>query len=132
MRAASVASERTRRAPSRRSASTVVLSRYEPCRNYAALRTRPVHAPGAARLVSEGLCPVLDVGCGEGELQRHLPDGAWVGVDASPTMVAGAPAGAQLARADALPFAARGLVAAPAPSRQERGLVRTRHPGSRP
>ncbi len=65
-----------------------------------------VHAPVAARLVAEDLLPVLDVGCGEGELQRHLPAGAWVGVDASATMVASAPAGAQLAHADALPFAA--------------------------
>jgi len=42
-----------------------------------------LHASMAARLVAEGLLPVLDVGCGEGELQRHLSYGAWVGVDAS-------------------------------------------------
>ncbi len=52
------------------------------------------------------LLPVLDVGCGEGELQRHLPAGAWVGVDSSATMLHRAPAGARLAQADALPFAA--------------------------
>jgi SAM-dependent methyltransferase len=66
-----------------------------------------VHARVAARFEAEGLLPVLDVGCGEGELQRHLPAGAWVGVDSSPTMVAGAPAGACVAQADALPFGAR-------------------------
>src|SRR5918997_4141653 len=66
--------------------------------------SRDVHASVAARLVTEGMLPVLDVGCGEGELQRHLPDGAWVGVDSSPAMVAGAPAGVHLARADELPF----------------------------
>lgn len=71
-----------------------------------------VHASVAARLVAEGKIPVLDVGCGEGELQRHLPDGAWVGVDSSPTMVAGAPAGVYLAQADALPFAAGSFGAA--------------------
>lgn len=70
------------------------------------------HAPVAARLVAEDLLPVLDVGCGEGELQRHLPAGTWVGVDSSQTMVAGAPAGARLARADALPFSAGSFGAA--------------------
>ena len=34
---------------------------------------------------------MLDVGCGEGELARHLPEGAWVGMDSSPTMLAQAP-----------------------------------------
>lgn len=71
-----------------------------------------VHVPVAARLLAEGLLPVLDVGCGAGELARHLPAGAWAGVDSSPTMVAGAPAGAQLAQADALPFAAGSFGAA--------------------
>jgi hypothetical protein len=28
---------------------------------------------------------VLDVGCGEEELARYLPDGAWVGLDNSQT-----------------------------------------------
>ncbi len=47
---------------------------------------------------------MLDVGCGSGELARHLPSGAWVGIDSSPAMVAAAPAGARLGRADSLPF----------------------------
>lgn len=71
-----------------------------------------VHASVAARLVAEGMLPVLDIGCGEGELQRHLPDGAWVGVDSSPTMVARAPSGVHLAQADALPFDAGSFGAA--------------------
>jgi SAM-dependent methyltransferase len=71
-----------------------------------------VHAPVAARLVAEGLLPVVDIGCGEGKLRRHLPAGTWVGVDSSQTMVAGAPAGARLARADALPFSAGSFGAA--------------------
>jgi SAM-dependent methyltransferase len=56
------------------------------------------HAPGAdvhqwvaERLITEGLLPVLDVGCGEGELARHLPEGGWVGVDSSATLLARAP-----------------------------------------
>jgi SAM-dependent methyltransferase len=65
-----------------------------------------VHAAVAARFVAEERVPVLDVGCGEGELARYLPAGAWAGVDASPTMVAGAPPGARLGQADSLPFAA--------------------------
>ena len=64
-----------------------------------------VHAAVAARFVAEGMLPVLDVGCGAGELARHLPAGTWTGIDSSPAMVARAPAGAQLGRADALTFA---------------------------
>lgn len=64
-----------------------------------------IHAKVAARFVKEGLLPVLDVGCGEGELHRHLPSGGWVGVDSSPRMVAASPAGARLATASLLPFA---------------------------
>jgi SAM-dependent methyltransferase len=45
-----------------------------------------VHERVARRFVVEGLTPVLDVGCGEGELATHLPGGAWVGVDASAEM----------------------------------------------
>jgi ubiquinone/menaquinone biosynthesis C-methylase UbiE len=45
----------------------------------------------AERLITEGLLPVLDVGCGEGELARHLPEGCWVGVDSSATLLARAP-----------------------------------------
>ena len=63
-----------------------------------------VHQRVADRFVSEHLTPVLDVGCGEGELARHLPEGAWVGVDNSPAMLARAPRSAIRAEAAALPF----------------------------
>jgi SAM-dependent methyltransferase len=63
-----------------------------------------VHQRVADRFVSERLTPVLDVGCGEGELARYLPDGAWVGVDNSPAMLARAPRSARRAEAAALPF----------------------------
>jgi SAM-dependent methyltransferase len=63
-----------------------------------------VHERVARRLAAEGLTPVLDVGCGGGELARHLPEGAWVGVDASAEMLAGAPEPHQRADATALPF----------------------------
>jgi ubiquinone/menaquinone biosynthesis C-methylase UbiE len=65
-----------------------------------------VHERVAARLLAEGLTPVLDVGCGEGELARHLPDGAWVGVDSSQAMLARAPEPHVLGDATALPFPA--------------------------
>jgi SAM-dependent methyltransferase len=65
---------------------------------------RDVHEWVARRLLSEGVTPVLDIGCGEGELARHLPDGAWVGVDSSPTMLAGAPSPKVVGDAAALPF----------------------------
>jgi SAM-dependent methyltransferase len=65
-----------------------------------------VHAAVAARFERGGLLPVLDVGCGEGELAAYLPPGGWIGVDASPTMVERAPLGARLTRAEALPFSA--------------------------
>ena len=64
-----------------------------------------VHAHVAARLLNEGLTPVLDVGCGDGELARHLPDGAWVGVDSSRELLAAAPQPNVQADARALPFA---------------------------
>ena len=64
-----------------------------------------VHERVARRFVVEGLTPAIDVGCGEGELARHLPGGAWVGVDASPEMLARAPQPHHLADATALPFA---------------------------
>jgi SAM-dependent methyltransferase len=63
-----------------------------------------VHADVARRILAEGLTPVLDVGCGEGELARHLPEGAWVGVDSSPTMLAAAPGPVTQADATALPY----------------------------
>lgn len=66
---------------------------------------RDVHEPSAARIVAENLQPVLDVGCGDGELHRHLPDGwPWLGVDRSPAMLASAPRPSTLADATALPF----------------------------
>jgi ubiquinone/menaquinone biosynthesis C-methylase UbiE len=65
-----------------------------------------IHADVARRFLDEGLTPVLDVGCGEGELARHLPQGAWVGVDSSPTMLAEAPGPVVVeGEATALPFA---------------------------
>jgi len=64
-----------------------------------------VHERVAHRIVEGRLTPVLDVGCGEGELARYLPDGGWVGVDSSPTMLEVAPEPAVRAAATALPFA---------------------------
>ena len=46
-----------------------------------------VHELVARRFVAERFTRVLDVGCGEGVLARHLPDGAWVGLDNSLTML---------------------------------------------
>ncbi|MQA75516.1 MAG: methyltransferase domain-containing protein [Solirubrobacterales bacterium] len=63
-----------------------------------------VHGRVAERLIAEGLTPVLDVECGEGELARHLPVGAWVGVDSSPARLARAPEPKHLAKATVLPF----------------------------
>jgi SAM-dependent methyltransferase len=63
-----------------------------------------IHADVARRVLAEGLTPVLDVGCGEGELARHLPEGEWVGLDSSPTMLAAAPGPVVEADATALPF----------------------------
>jgi SAM-dependent methyltransferase len=63
-----------------------------------------VHADVARRFLAEGLTPVLDVGCGEGELARHLPEGHWIGVDSSPTMLAEAPRPVVEADATALPY----------------------------
>jgi SAM-dependent methyltransferase len=65
---------------------------------------RDVHEQVARRVLTEQLTPVLDVGCGEGELARHLPAGAWVGVDSSPTMLAEAPEPSLRGEATALPF----------------------------
>ena len=63
-----------------------------------------VHGRVARRLLAEGLAPVLDVGCGEGELARHLPEGAWIGVDSSLEMLVRAPGPNAHAEATALPF----------------------------
>jgi SAM-dependent methyltransferase len=63
-----------------------------------------VHERIARRLLAEGATPVLDIGCGEGELARHLPDGAWVGLDNSPVMLARAPQPNMVGDAEALPF----------------------------
>jgi SAM-dependent methyltransferase len=63
-----------------------------------------VHERVARRLLREGLTPVLDVGCGEGELAQHLPEGGWLGLDTSPAMLARAPQPTVRGDACALPF----------------------------
>lgn len=68
-------------------------------------RAPDIHRRVAQRLHDEALTPVLDVGCGEGELAKHLPRGAWTGVDRSPEMLARAPQPAVKADATSLPFA---------------------------
>jgi SAM-dependent methyltransferase len=68
-------------------------------------RAPDIHARVAQRLREEGLTPVLDVGCGDGELANHLPEGSWVGVDRSREMLARAPQPSVQADATALPFA---------------------------
>ena len=70
-----------------------------------------VHERVAGRLVAEGCTPVLDVGCGEGELAGHLPDGAWVGLDSSARMLARAPQPSVLGDAASLPFPDRSFAA---------------------
>jgi SAM-dependent methyltransferase len=69
-------------------------------------RGADVHELVARRLLAERLTPVLDVGCGEGELARHLPAGAWVGLDSSAAMLARAPQPNRRGDATALPFPA--------------------------
>lgn len=57
---------------------------------------------GAGRLVEEGLAPIIDVGCGYGGFAARLPaKSGWIGVDASPSMLAKATA-RPLIHADAL------------------------------
>jgi SAM-dependent methyltransferase len=65
-----------------------------------------VHEPIAARLVAEGLRPVLDVGCGDGALGRPLIAAGvpWVGVDLSITLLRDAPRPTARADATRLPF----------------------------
>jgi SAM-dependent methyltransferase len=64
-----------------------------------------VHRQVAKRFLAEDLTPVLDIGCGEGELARHLPPGTWIGIDASALMLARAPRPSLVADARALPLA---------------------------
>jgi SAM-dependent methyltransferase len=64
-----------------------------------------VHGQVARRFIAEGFARVLDVGCGEGELARYLPDDAWVGLDNSQTMLDRGPAGCVRGEATTLPFA---------------------------
>ena len=65
-----------------------------------------VHAPIAARLIAEGLRPVLDVGCGDGALGRLLLRAgvSWVGADLSATLLRDAPRPVICADAIRLPF----------------------------
>jgi len=65
-----------------------------------------VHQPIAARLIAEGLRPVLDVGCGDGALGRPLLQAGvtWIGVDLSATLLRDAPRPALRADATILPF----------------------------
>jgi SAM-dependent methyltransferase len=63
-----------------------------------------VHGLVARRLLAERLVPILDVGCGEGELATHLPSGVWVGLDSSREMLARSPEPKVQAEATALPF----------------------------
>jgi len=63
-----------------------------------------VHGLVARRLLAERLIPVLDVGCGEGELAQHLPSDAWVSLDSSREMLARSPEPRVQAEATALPF----------------------------
>jgi SAM-dependent methyltransferase len=63
-----------------------------------------VHERVARRLLAEQATPVLDIGCGEGELARHLPAGAWIGLDNSPAMLVRAPPPNMVGDAAALPF----------------------------
>jgi ubiquinone/menaquinone biosynthesis C-methylase UbiE len=82
--------------PERFELARSVLRRYGPGRD--------VHERVAQRLLAEGATPVLDVGCGEGELARHLPDGSWYGLDNSAEMLRRAPEPALEGEATALPF----------------------------
>ncbi|HZO32071.1 MAG TPA: class I SAM-dependent methyltransferase [Chloroflexota bacterium] len=65
-----------------------------------------VHEPIAARLIAEGLRPVLDVGCGDGALGRPLIRAGvpWIGIDLSATLLRDAPRPTVRADATVLPF----------------------------
>jgi len=64
-----------------------------------------VHAGVETRFAEEGLAPVLDVGCGEGDLARLLPDGwPWIGLDRSATQLSRASGPVVLGDATRLPF----------------------------
>jgi SAM-dependent methyltransferase len=67
-------------------------------------RALDVHARVARRLREENLTPVLDVGFGDGELAKHLPAGAWLGLDSSRVMLARAPQPTVEGDATRLPF----------------------------
>jgi SAM-dependent methyltransferase len=67
-------------------------------------RAPDVHERVARRMLAERAAPVLDIGCGEGELARHLPAGTWVGLDSSQAMLARAPQPNVAGDATALPF----------------------------
>ena len=66
-----------------------------------------MHEDVAERLSSEGLAPVLDLGCGEGRLMRRLQAHGMrsVGFDISPTMLAAVSGDCVRGDARALPFA---------------------------
>lgn len=52
-----------------------------------------VEITGMQRVIDEGLSPVLDIGCGAGDLAEVLPpDSRWVGLDDSPAQLAQATA----------------------------------------
>lgn len=63
-----------------------------------------VYGHVAWRLRGEELTPVLDIGCGDGRLARHLPEGAWVGIDTSLRALESAPQPSIGADATDLPF----------------------------
>lgn len=66
--------------------------------------TDDVHGAVAARLTGERLAPILDCGCGTGRLAQVLPESwPWIGTDASPAQLAGAPRPTVLGDAARLP-----------------------------
>jgi len=65
-----------------------------------------VYPEVAERIVAAAVAPVLDVGCGEGELTRHLPrPWPWIGLDSSPSQLKNAPSPVVRGDATALPVA---------------------------